>query len=104
MKILGILIIYYTNPDKNGNTSYAFRYIDTLTGKTAEGQTGGGESNVLCSRIYIRPEFDCYAQGGSSDSCFYIQQQMNCRDMQKMEYAGSQPQDIAKYINKKLEE
>lgn len=101
MKILGILIIYQSKPDSMGNSSYAFLYVDTTTGKRVEAQTGGGENNILCSRFYIRPEFDYY-KTGNSESCFYIQKQMNFRDMKELPYAGCNSKDIADYINKKL--
>lgn len=45
-KLTGLLTAYSSNPDRNGNTHWALRFIDFKAGAAVYGMVEGGLSNI----------------------------------------------------------
>ena len=95
MKIQAIIVIF------NKDRQYAFRYIDTETGKKAEGFISGGESNITASFRDLGLGFEF------GNNYFYtIKEFRTERDYKiatkDMVYAGCAPSEIAQFIKDNL--
>ena len=95
--IWGTLIGFYSRPDTAGNTYWAFRFIDHVTGKRVEGKIGNGvESNLSVSAYKINPkQYEDHAIS-------YITIPMGVREFERyikdFPHVSSGPEDIAKYV------
>lgn len=97
MRIKAILCCMNSVRDINGNRYWAFRYVDTATGKHVCGQVDGGESNVSC----IVKEM-----GLTWDEVYYYREEIPKREFQRrvkdLPYAGCRSESLVAFINKEL--
>ena len=93
MPIKAILESLYSKRDRNGNTYWAFRWTDVITGTKVVGTVSGGESNISC---IVRE------MGLDWESCHYTLTEMPIREFNRLtkewKYAGCPPAELAKYI------
>jgi hypothetical protein len=95
--IKAILQCYNAKADINGNRYWAFRWINTRTGREVVGTDCGGESNVSA---IVR------AMGLDWSTCRYERREMGIREFNRMTkgwaYAGCCPDALAAYIKREL--
>jgi len=102
MQIDTILTAINSRRDSNGNVYYAFRFHDCATETTVTGYCGAcGESNLYAIRRIWNPALDDWDR-----TMDFRTEEMGIRDFNRMikgmEYAGSQPEEIAKFIRDRL--
>ena len=77
---------------------YGFRFIRCADGAMVEGQTRGGESNILAA---LAQNHD--SKGSPwRDDYFYTHKQMKEKELFALPYAGSHPDDIYKWVQERL--
>lgn len=100
MKLKGTLYAINSERDRYGNTYWALRYICHETGKIAEGQVSGGESNIYGILRH-------WTAGDDWDrSIIFNRLELPKREFQRqtrgMAYAGCRPDELANYIRARL--
>ena len=100
-KIKGVLITFISERDRYGNCYLAWRYIDTLTGKVAEGRGAGGESNIRGIILNF-----CGNSWTGADRYIEIRQVLNQREfkhlIKDMPYGGNTGEDMVRSINEQF--
>ena len=95
--IKAILTCYNSKCDLNGNRYWAFSWVATKSGKQANGQVSGGESNI--SAIV-------HSMGLDWSEVYYTRQELGKREFRALtgawDYAGCSPDDLAAFIKKQL--
>jgi hypothetical protein len=99
--ITGILEIFNSRRDSNGNCYWAFTYTDVATGKTVSANISGGESNISGIRRHLNPEVE-----GWDRSIKYSTTELPIREFNRLKkdwpYAGCASEDIAEFIREQL--
>jgi len=97
MRIKAILCCMNSERDLNGNRYWAFRYVDTESGKHVCGLVDGGESNVSAMVREL---------GLTWDQVYYYREEIPKREFQRrtkdLSYAGCRQESLAAFINKEL--
>lgn len=96
MKIKATCEIINSKRDLNGNTYWAFSYLDHGTGKSVEATISGGESNITAIRRHLF--------GDDSEALNFLRVEMPIRQFDKRvknwPYAACRPEEIAAFIKK----
>lgn len=100
MKLTARLDAINSRRDVNGNTYWAFRFTDYLTGEVICGTTTGGESNISA----IRHGF--YGRDQWESSIEYTTTELPIRKFNKLTkdwpHAGCEPYDLQNFIRDRL--
>jgi hypothetical protein len=95
--IEAILECLNSKGDSYGSRYWAFRWIDTATGREVEGTVCGGESNISA---IVRE------MGLTWQTCRYTRREMGIREFNRMtkdwRHAGCRPEALAAYIRRAL--
>lgn len=78
--LIGTLVSISTPPDAYGNVRWAARYIDHDSGRSAEGEISGGESNITTCKQYFG--------GGEPDRILYHHQVISKREFRRLFPSG----------------
>lgn len=100
--ITAILTAFYSKPDKFGNTKWAFRFVETSTGKEVCGKISGGESNIyaILRNWNVQDDWD--------RSIHFSTVEKSETDFDEFTldwpYAGCRAEDLAQFIRNHLAE
>ena len=101
-KIRGVLTAINSERDRNGNTYWALRYVDTQTGICVEASISGGESNIYAILLHWNNKKDW------DRSVLFQTLTLKKREFRRMTadwpYGGCRPEDLAAFIKAQLRE
>jgi hypothetical protein len=97
MKIKAILVANHSTPDRSGNVYWFFKWTETETGLSVEGEVCGDRSNIA----------DIVKEMGlKAEECFFITRSVPAKEfhryVKKISYAGCRKEELAAFINREL--
>jgi hypothetical protein len=101
MEITATLEAINSRADIYGNRYWAFRFADHTTGRTISGRASGGESNIYGILRHWG------AKDGRDRSVRFLRTELPIRVFDRLAedwpYAGSQPDELARFIRMSLD-